>query len=79
MTPPTTVDSVVPVLQEVTVETSKGEGQVIAIAWTGNTMTYLVVSRQEQSAPRWTAERDINAAYIGGRPGGFSFGSVPGS
>ena len=69
MTTPGSQMAVVGVYQDVTVETARGDGKVIAMAWTGSQMTYLVVSGTELGAPQWVGESEINAAYIGTRPG----------
>lgn len=60
---------IVPISHELTVETPSGEGRAIAYQWLGNNGIYLVVSTTEVAAPRWVSDQDINAAYIGERPG----------
>jgi hypothetical protein len=53
-----------------TVEGSHVRGTVVGMAWTGNEMTYLVVSADEQRPPVWINENDVDVAYVGkDRPG----------
>ncbi len=38
--------------------------------YTGNSMNYLIVADNEQTAPVWVNERQVDLAYIGERPTG---------
>lgn len=68
---PNGTDGIVTIFQDLTVETTDGEGKAIAYQWLGaGHGVYLVVSSTDQRAPRWYSDTDINAAYIGRRPGG---------
>jgi hypothetical protein len=60
---------IVPVFQDLIVQTSSGEGRAIALRWTGDTTMYLVVSTTDATGrPRWLDESEINLAHIGQPP-----------
>jgi hypothetical protein len=60
---------IVPIFQDLSVETASGEGRAIAMHWTGNNLMYLVISGTDAAPPRWFYDSDISVAYIGERPG----------